>query len=432
MNRLVLALLPFSLTLSAATFETAVRPLLSQTCTPCHNDKLTSGGLNAAVFLDPASLSSHREGWETILAKLRAGEMPPKGVPKPPAQEMDALVNYVEAEFDRADSLVKPDPGRVIAHRLNRNEYSNTIRDLLGVDFHAEEEFPIDDSSYGFDNIGAVLTVSPTLMQKYMQAAEQIASRAVGGDPLPKPGLFNKKNRIRRPETGTIEFKDRVDFDADYTVRVLMVGHRGDKDKPVTLVLSVDGKPIKTEEVSTQITAVNKQGGATNRVNSEQRVFLTQGDHVFRASFINDEAIKDIPVGARLNNNRNMYPETMEIAGPFPSTEPHPSQKKVLTCDPASGNACVNRILTALAHKAYRRPVRRDEVAELMKVYDQAKSGGYTAPQSLQFAIEAMLVSPQFLFRIEKDPKAGTSARVSDVELASRLSYFLWSSMPDD
>jgi hypothetical protein len=422
----------FELSAGAATFDSAVRPILAQTCSTCHNDKLTSGGLNVQAFLDPASLATHREGWELILAKVRAGEMPPTGVPKPPAQQTDALVNYVQSEFDRADSLVKPDPGRVIAHRLNRNEYSNTIRDLLGVDFHAEEEFPIDDSSYGFDNIGAVLTVSPTLMQKYMQAAEQIASRAVGGDPLPKPGLFNKRSRLRRPETGTIEFKDRVDFDADYTVRALLIGHRGDKDKPVTLVISVDGKPIKTEEVSAQISAVNKQGGATQRTSVEQRVFLSQGDHVFRASFVNDDALKDIPVAARLNNGRNIYPDTMEIAGPFPSTEQHPSQRKVLTCDPSSGAQCVHRILNTLARNAYRRPVRREEVAELMKVYDRAQSGGYTAPQSLQFALEAMLVSPQFLFRIEKEPKPGTYGRISDVELASRLSYFLWSSMPDD
>ncbi len=283
----------------------------------------------------------------------------------------------------------------------------------------------MDDSSYGFDNIGAVLTVSPTLMQKYMQAAEQIASRAVGGDPLPKPGLFNMKSRIRRPETGTIEFKNRTDFDADYTIRALLVGHRGDKDKPVTLVISVDGKPVRTEEVSTQITAVNKQGGATNRVNVEQRVFLTQGDHLIRAAFVNDEGLKDIPVGARLNNSRNMYPDTVEIAGPFPAAAPRAGQNKFLACDAS----CT---LTSLAHRAYRRPVRHEEVAALMKVYSRAKSAGYTHPQSLQFAIEAMLVSPQFLFRIERDPKEGTYGRVSDVELASRLSYFLWSSMPDD
>jgi hypothetical protein len=431
---LALAVSPASLaaTIPPTTFDSAVKPVFTQTCAACHNEKLSSGGLNVTTFLDPKSIETKRDAWEAILAKLRTGEMPPKGIPKPPPEQMDALLSYVQGEFDRLDKSTKPDPGRIVAHRLNRNEYSNTIRDLLGVSYHAEEEFPIDDASFGFDNIGAVLTVSPTLMSKYMQAAEQIASRAVGGDPLPKPGLFNKRSRIKRLDVDTIEFKDRVDFDADYIVRAQLVGHRGDTDKPVTLVISVDGKPVKTVEVPVQISAVNKQGGATQRSSKEQQVFLTQGEHTFRVAFVNDSAIKDIPAQAHFNNNRNIYPDTIEFAGPFPSKEPHASQKKVLICDPATGKACVDKILGTLATKAYRRPVTKPEVAELLAVFDKAKTGGYTAEQSLQFAIEAMLVSPQFLFRIERDPKNGAPGRISDLELASRLSYFLWSSMPDD
>jgi cytochrome c553 len=417
---------------SAATFDSAVKPIFTQTCAGCHNERLASGGLNIAAFLDPKTIESKRDAWEAIVAKLRTGEMPPKGIPKPPPEQMTALIDTVQAEFDRLDKNTKPDPGRIVAHRLNRNEYSNTIRDLLGVSYHAEEEFPIDDASFGFDNIGAVLTVSPTLMSKYMQAAEQIASRAVGGDPLPKPGLFNKKSRIKRLDIDTIEFKDRVDFDADYIVRALLVGHRGDNDKPVTLVISVDGKPVKTIQVPVQISAVNKQGGATQRSSQEQQLFLTQGEHTFRVAFVNDEDIRNIPVTAHFNNNRNIYPDTIEFAGPFPSSEKHPSQKKILVCDPGTGKSCVDRILSTLAGRAYRRPVTKPEVAELLAVFDKAKTGGYTPEQSLQFAIEAMLVSPQFLFRIERDPKNGNPGRVSDVELASRLSYFLWSSMPDD
>jgi hypothetical protein len=415
-----------------ANFDQAVRPLLSGTCAACHNEKLASGGLNVSVFLDPASLTAKREGWELILEKLQSGEMPPKGIPKPPAAQVDGLVNFVTGEFDRADKNVKPDPGRIVAHRLNRNEYSNTIRDLLGVSFHAEEEFPADDSSFGFDNIGAALSVSPTLMQKYMQVAEQIASRAVGGDPLPKPGLFDKRSRLRRLDTDTVEFKDRIDFDADYVFRVRLVGHRGPKDKPLTLVLSLDGKPVKTVEVSVEISAVNQQGGATQRSSEEERLFIPQGDHTFRVAFVNDEQLKDIPASARYNNNRNIYPDTVEIAGPFPSTVQHASQKKVLICDPATGRACADRIMTNLANHAYRRPATKAEVGELMAVFDRAKGVGYTPQQSLQFAISAMLVSPQFLFRIERDPKPGVYGHVSDTELASRLSYFLWSSMPDD
>jgi hypothetical protein len=418
--------------LGAATFEKDAQSVLSQSCTGCHNEKLASGGLNLSPFLEAASLGSLRPGWERILSKLRAGEMPPKGIPKPAAERISGLLNYVEGEFERADSMTVPEPGRVTAHRLNRNEYANTIRDLLGVDFRAREEFPADDSGYGFDNIGDVLTVSPALMQKYLSSAEQIAARAVGGDPLPKPGVVLRRNRIRRIDAGDIQLSDIIEYDAEYVVRTLLTGHRGAQDKAVTLAISVDGKPAKTVSVPVQISAVNQQGGATQRSSQEVRVFLTGGEHTFRAQFVNDEALKDIPQIARLNANRNIFPEAIEIAGPFATTEPHPSQKKILTCDPASGAACVNSILTTLAHRAYRRPSTKAEVAALMQIFDKAKASGYTPAQSLQFAIAAILVSPQFLFRVERDPKPGTIAPVADIELASRLSYFLWSSMPDD
>ncbi len=161
---------------SAATFNQDVQPILTKTCAICHNEKLASGGFDVSVFLRPESFSSHREGWEAILGKIRAGEMPPKGIPRP--AKLDAFVTAVETELDRIDRATKPDPGRVTAHRLNRNEYANTVRDLLGVDFRASDEFPADDSGYGFDNIGDVLTVSPALMQKYLSVAEHIASRA--------------------------------------------------------------------------------------------------------------------------------------------------------------------------------------------------------------------------------------------------------------
>ena len=152
--------------LAAGSFDKDVDPLVRQACVGCHNDKLASGGLNITRFLDPASLAANREAWERILSKLRSGEMPPKGIPKPPATQIDALIKYVQGEFDRIDRTTPTNPGRVTAHRLNRNEYANTIRDLLGVSYRAQEQFPADDSGYGFDNIGDVLTVSPTLMQK--------------------------------------------------------------------------------------------------------------------------------------------------------------------------------------------------------------------------------------------------------------------------
>ena len=194
----------------------------------------------------------------------------------------------------------------------------------------------------------------------------------------------------------------------------------------------MDGKPVRSVNVPVQISTVNLQGGATQRGIEEARVFLPGNEHTFRAEFINDEALKEIPENARTNANRNIFPESIELAGPFPPAEAHPVTRKILLCNPASGAPCVERILSNLAHHAYRRPATKSEVAQLVSVFDRARTAGYPPAQSLQFAVTAMLVSPQFLFRIEHDPKPGVTAAHHDVELASRLSYFLWSSMPDD
>src|SRR6476661_1003896 len=202
------------------TFENTVQPVFTKTCTPCHNAQLASGGLNIAGFTKAASLASDRPGWDRILDKLRAGEMPPKPMPRP--KELDAVIQFVQGELDKADRNTKPDPGRVTARRLNRSEYTNTIRDLLAVDFRAEKSFPTDDLGNGFDNIGEVLTISPTLMDRYLAAAGRIAARAVAADPLPKPleaQYANKDKKMRRVDFSTIEAKARIEFDGEYTVR---------------------------------------------------------------------------------------------------------------------------------------------------------------------------------------------------------------------
>lgn len=416
----------------AANFNKTVQSLLRQNCSGCHNEKLASGGLNLAPFMQAESVAAHREGWERILAKVRTGEMPPKGLPRPPADQLHSFIQFINAEFDRADRLVKPDPGPITARRLNRAEYSNTVRDLLGVHFRAEDEFPPDDSGYGFDNIGDVLTVSPALMQRYLVAAERIASRAVGADPLPKAGLFNKRAKIRRKDVSTIEFTDIIDYDADYIVRALITGHRGPEGKPVNLLISVDGKPIKAAAVESMLTKVTKLGGATQRTTEEERVYLTQGPHTFRAEFVDDAIGKALAPNKRLLPGQNIFPESIELAGPFQPKEVAPSRKRLLMCDPESGAACVERILAPVVHRAFRRPVTKEEVAKYVAVHEKAQTAGYNAGQSLQFAIAALLVSPEFLYRVERDPPTDKAVRITDVELASRLSYFLWSSMPDD
>ena len=414
---------------AAPSFETAVRPVFVRVCSNCHNPELPSGNLNIANYLQASSLTSDAAGWTRILTRLKAGEMPPPGTPGPSREAMDSLIHFVQSELDND---AHPAAGRLIAHRLNRSEYTNTVRDLLGVDFPASEEFPADDTGYGFDNIGDVLTVSPTLMQAYLAAAERIAARAVGGDPLPPPGFVGRKDLVRRVGPGVIEMKYQADYDAEYVVRVNLNGYRGGAAKPVTLQLSVDGEPVKTVDIDVRMSAVNRQGGNTQRHVEEQRVFLTANEHTVRAEFLHDDFVKDLGERALTNPHSNIFPESFEIGGPYQPAAPHPVTKKVLICDPATGPACVDRILSTFAHHAYRRPATKTEIADLTAIYNKAAQAGYTPKQSLQFAIADALVSPQFLFRIERDPAPGTTAPVGDSELASRLSYFLWSSAPDD
>jgi len=416
-----------------STFENTVKPVLTGTCSACHNSQLASGGLDLAPFSKPESIVESRQGWERILERIRAGEMPPAGIPRP--ARMDAAIQYVQGEFEKADRNVKPDPGHVTARRLNRNEYSNTIRDLLAVEYHADKIFPTDDLGNGFDNIGDVLTISPVLMEKYMAAAESIASRAIGADPLPKPITVEyaaKEKKIRRPDVSTIEASHRVDFDGEYIVRFGLPGERGADAKPVALGFWMDGKLLQTIPVETKPSKLVY----FNPYSEEQiRLFLPEGDHVFRAGFIDDPFVKGLTPGEFYNNKKNKYLDSMVFIGPYASTAEKASRKKILICDPNSGAACTEKILAAVAHRAYRRPVTRSEVASLMKFVALARQDGQTAEQGIQLALQAMLVSPNFLFRSEHDPaaaEAGKAHPVSEVELASRLSYFLWSSMPDD
>jgi hypothetical protein len=413
------------------TFDGDVKPILDDVCTRCHNEKKANAGLNFTPFMDAATLASRRDTWEMIVDKVKSGDMPPADEDPLSAHERTAMVSALETAFARADRDLKPDPGHVPAHRLTRVEYANTVRDLLGVEFRATDEFPPDDSGYGFDNIGDVLTVSPALMQRYLSAAEKIAARAVGGGTLPAPGVFTRRSRVRKVADGVLELHDILEYDADYTVRVGVSGHRGDDDPPVTLAIVVDGNTVKTVSIPVKLTAVNKQGGSTQRSVYEARLFLPGNGHTFRAMFVDDETLKSIAPKSRGDVNQNIFPEFIDVAGPYKPSAPQAVKKAALVCDPASGTLCAQRIVRTLARRAYRRPVTAADLAPLDRIYAKAIARGYKPLEAVQFAIAAMLVSPNFLFRVEKDPLPGVVAPVSDVELASRLSYFLWSSMPD-
>ena len=415
------------------TFEKTVAPVLTRTCTPCHNEALASGGVNIAPFTQAASLTGSRDGWDIILRKIRSGEMPPKGVPRP--AQMDAVIQYLQDEFARADRNLKPDPGRVTARRLNRSEYSNTIRDLLAVEFRAEQSFPTDDLGNGFDNIGDVLTVSPVLMDRYLAAAARIASRAVGADPLPKPleaQYANKDKKIRRVDFSTIEASGRIEFDGEYMVRFGLPGERAADARPVTLAFWMDGKLLHSMPVETK---PSKLVYFDPYSEEQMRLFLPEGDHVFRAAFLDDDFVKGLNAKDSYDRKKNKYLDSIAFIGPYAPKTPSPSQTKIFICDPNSGAVCVETIVSNLAHHAWRRPVTKAETASLLKFVALAKSDGQSTEQGIQLALQAMLVSPHFLFRIEHDAKpldAASVHAITDIELASRLSYFLWSSMPDD
>src|SRR5687767_5341770 len=418
-------------------FDATVRPVLRGTCAQCHNNNMLAGGMSVDALASSESLVQQREVWEKVLRRLRAGDMPPAGAPRPPQAQLDAMTGYIERVFDRADAAIPQDPGRVSARRLNRNEYANTIRDLLGVQFRAEKYFPADDSGDGFDNIGDVLTVSPLLTERYLAASERIARWAISTEIPSKPIEIDYRARdrkIRRVDRSTIEAEHRVEFAGDYTVRIGLPGERpqvnGKDAAPVTLGLWMDGELIASKTVETKPSGLVYFDPYSEE---ELRVHLLEGDHVFRAGFIDDAFIRTLPTADSYDRRKNKFLDSIVFAGPFASTTEKASRKRILTCDP-TGRRCVERIVTDLANRAYRRPATRAEIDALLR-FAAMGSRGRSAEQGIHLAIQAMLVSPNFLFRIEHDPKPRDPRDVHDVspfELASRISYFLWSSMPDD
>ena len=425
---------PLAAAPDAEAFGKAVQPL-TETCGACHSPSIASGGLVIDPFFEPESLAEHREEWERILQKVRSGEMPPPGLPRPSLEQVKALVSFVENEFEQADRNVAADPGRVTARRLNRVEYANTVRDLLGVPFHAEKDFPSDDRGHGFDNIGDVLTISPFLMEKYMAAAEHLAAAAVGANPWPEDPVEAdyqlKYKTAHRIGASVIETTHRVEWDGEYTIRFGLPGERAEDAAPVQFGFWMDGELLHSMPVETKPSGLVYFSPHSLE---EMRLSLPVGDHVFRAGFINDEFIKTLPREDWFRRNKNKFVESITFVGPFPSDMERPSRERILICDPSTGPNCVRDIVANLARRAYRRPVNDREVSDLVRFVDVAKDEGLSLEQGIQLAVQAMLVSPHFLFRIEVDQEPTDPAavhRISDVELASRLSYFLWSSMPD-
>ena len=372
--------------------------------------------------------------------------MPPAGAPRPAKAQLDAMTGYIERAFDRADASIPQDPGRVTARRLNRTEYTNTIRDLLGVRFRAEKYFPADDSGDGFDNIGDVLTVSPLLTERYLAAAERIARWAISTEIPAKPIEIDYRTRdrkIRRVDRSTIEAEHRVEFAGDYTVRIGLPGERpqvnGKDAAPVTLGLWMDGALIASKTVETKPSGLVYFDPYSEE---ELRVHLLEGDHVFRAGFIDDAFVRALPAADSYDRKKNKFLDSIVFVGAVcldhGKGEPEEGSSRAIRRRDAGASS--ESSPTSRIARTGVRPHER-EIDALLRFVEMG-SRGRSAEQGIQLAIQAMLVSPNFLFRIERDPNpvrlrgdAATAGQVHDVspfELASRVSYFLWSSMPDD
>lgn len=439
-----------------AQFNETVVPFVQKNCAGCHNDKLKTSGLSLTKYHDTASVIHDRDVWEKVIRRVRAGEMPPKGLPRPTPESVDTVTRWIETEFALSDRTTPADPGRLTAHRLNRVEYDNTVRDLLAVNFKASADFPADDSGYGFDNIGDVLSVSPVLMEKYLNAATKIANRAIPSDALPGATRV-RYSPEHSPNDDGLALENRFEFPAegDYQLRAAVNGRR----EAFHLQLLLDGKEIRSSDVviekdkprSYEVTLHVPYGAHLLSASMEPRTPSPEEMAVSERLKASEEANFRKAVAAhpedekqirlqRVVSNPPTYIETLEIEGPsHPLRPPVPeSYRRVFVCGHAPGHHTAECVRTSLAHLtrlAYRRPVTADEVNRLDRLVLSAQSDGMTFDQAMRLGLEAILVSPNFLFRIEHDPKPNDAAAihpVNDYELASRLSYFLWSSTPDE
>ncbi|MBZ5675486.1 MAG: DUF1592 domain-containing protein [Acidobacteriia bacterium] len=438
----------------------AASATIKQYCIGCHSAALKTGG----VVLDPTSLNqvaNNAETWERAIKQLRAKSMPPVPMPRPDAATYDRVASYLETELDRAASA-KPNPGDLpTLHRLTRTEYHNAIRDLLAIDDLPKEMdytllLPSDNASSGFDNIADLLYVSPATMERYLDASTKISRLAVG-DPA-MPVMVNiYRTPLEGPQDSQLEdlafgtrggtaIRSYFPLDGEYEINVELAG--GARD-PHQLEVTVDGerKQLVTLGGNAGRGGRGAAGGGGGRGGrggpspTDFRIAVKAGPRLIGVTFVQKtEALDEATLHPR-QRSRGTQPAiaAVTIRGPYNSTGPGetPSRQRIFTCRPANAAAepaCAKQILSTLARRAYRRPVTDADMATLLTFYDNGRKER-DFDLGIQRALERLLVSPQFLYRIERDPAGATPGSVhtvSDLELASRLSFFLWSSIPDD
>ncbi len=428
---------------TAGTPAVTARALLDRYCVTCHNERLGTAGL-ALDTVDPAHVGDDAAVWEKVVRKLRTGLMPPSPRPRPDAATYASLVTYFESALDRA-AEADLNPGRPAVHRLNRAEYTNAIRDLLALEIDGRAMLPPDESGYGFDNIGDVLSVSPGLLERYLLAAAKISRRAVG-DPTLRPTTALYKTSPLLAQTG------RVSDDLPFGSRGgLGVRHHFPLDGVYDIKVSLRGRARAPHQLEIRL---DRERVALFDLGSRDpihiRLPVRAGTRLLGVSFVGTLG-QSLPVDGRpppppiASFAFTLYPndpavESVEVIGPFDGQVPvdTPSRRAIFSCypeTPSEEGPCARQILASLARRAYRRPVTDTDVQPIVAAYERGRGDGGGFEDGIRWAIEATLVSPKFLFRIERDPAdvaPGTPYRISDLELASRLSFFLWSSIPDD
>jgi mono/diheme cytochrome c family protein len=482
-----------SLVSSQTLDETATQhAVMSRYCSGCHNSRVSTPATASGVVFDHLDLNHLADNpalWEKVLRKLRTGAMPPEGSPRPDPPGYAALSGFIESHLDRA-AMEHPNPGRPLIHRLNRAEYANAIRDLLALEVDTAALLPADDTAEGFDNIADALSLSPALLERYLAAAAKISALAVGS---PRISASSETYRVRGDVSqtehlegmplgtrGGVAARHTFPLDGEYVIRVKLaetnLGTIRGLQFENQLEITVDGERVLLAPVGGEKDYLESGENATNMVNDlnqrlQARVKVRAGQRPVSAGFVEPSSalgpmrLQDFLRSTIVATDHLGLPhvEYMTISGPFNASGPGdtPNRQRVFICRPTrearglaspkpqgrearglaspkpQGNAerpCATTMISKLARRAYRRPVTDSDMSGLLRFYDEGRqSGGFDA--GIEMALRAMLASPKFLFRAERDPAGSTPGSVhavSDLELASRLSFFIWSSIPDD
>src|SRR5687768_15417122 len=444
-----------------ATAGQAEQGLVTQYCVGCHNARARTGGLSLEG-LDPAAAASHSDVWEKVILKLRGGMMPPASMPRPDEATLQGLAASLERRID-AQALSSPNPGHKPIHRLNRTEYGNAVRHLLDLEVDVADLLPADDESHGFDNIAGVLRVSSSLLEQYLNAARRVSSVAVGTDAEvvrltfrvpPDDSQQDEVDGLGIGTRGGIRFRHNFPQDAEYELGVGLLrnfhGYITGMEFAHRVEIAIDGEQVFTAQVGGPADLLandRNMSAAADDIHKrlKARVRVAAGPHDVGVTFYRrNRAQSDEPLQLHERHHdlqdMNGLPivDHVAMSGPFNSTGPGntPSRRRIFACRPsapAQEASCARTILTSLARLAYRRPVTANDLDPLVELYQAERAAGSTFDAGIEQALRLILASPKFLFRVETPPAAASGVGpVSDLELASRLSFFLWSSIPDD